>query len=69
MQTTRAEAKLVNALVQHNIPLAFTDHLSPLMKEIFPDSEVARNFASASTKTTCMINSLLASSIFQGSSD
>ena len=68
MQTTRAEAKLVNALVQHNIPLAFADQLSPLMKEIFPDSEIARNFALATTKTTCMTNGSLASSIFQGSS-
>ena len=30
------------------------------MKDIFPDSEIARNFASASTKTTCMINGSLA---------
>ena len=36
MQTTQAEVKLVNARVQHNIPLAFTDHFSPLMKDIFP---------------------------------
>ena len=68
MQTARAEAKLINALAQHNIPLAFADHLSLLMKESFPDSEIARNFALAITKTTCMINGSLASSIFQGSS-
>ena len=54
MQTTRAEVKLTNALMKHNIPLAFADHL---MKEIFPDSEIARNFASASTKTTLQFTS------------
>ena len=52
--------KVANALVQHNVPLAFTDHLSPLMRSIFPDSEIAKAFSSASTKTTCMINGALA---------
>ena len=40
-EITRAEVKVTNLLVQHNIPLAVTDHLSPLIKEIilFPDSK------------------------------
>ena len=59
-QTTRAEVKIANALVQNNIPLAFTDHLSPLLKDIFPDSEIAKGYASASTKTTCLVNGSLA---------
>lgn len=46
--------------MQHNIPIAVTDHLSPLLKDIFPDSEIAKGYASASTKTTCMINGSLA---------
>ena len=59
-QTTRAEVKIANALVQNNIPLAFTDHLSPLLRDIFPDSEIAKGYASASTKTTCLVNGALA---------
>jgi hypothetical protein len=51
---------MANLLVQHNIPLAVTDHLSPLLKDIFPDSEIAKGYASASTKTTCLINGSLA---------
>ena len=47
-------------LVEHNVPLAVSDHLSPLFKDIFPDSEIAKNYASARTKTTCVINSALA---------
>lgn len=35
------------------------DHLSPLLKDIFPDSEIAAGFASASTKTACMVNGSL----------
>ena len=46
--------------MQHNIPLAFSDHLSPLLRSIFPDSEIAKSYASASTKTTCMINGSMA---------
>lgn len=52
--------KVANALVQHNIPLAVADHLSPLLKDIFPDSDIAKGYASASMKTTCMINGSLA---------
>ena len=33
-----------NMLVQHNIPLAFADHLSPI---IFKDSVIARDYSSA----------------------
>ena len=57
-QITRAEVKVANALVHHNIPLAVADHLSPLFKDIFPDSDIAKE--RASTKTTCMINGSLA---------
>ena len=42
------------------MPIAVTDHLSPLFKDIFPDSNIARGYASASTKTTCLINGSLA---------
>ena len=47
-------------MVQHNIPLSFADHLSPLLKDIFPDSVTAKAYASASTKTTCIVNGSLA---------
>ncbi len=60
MQVTRAEVKVANSMVQHNIPLAFADHLSPLMRTIFTDSEICKAYSSASTKTTYMINGALA---------
>lgn len=43
-------------LVQHNIPLAVTDHLSPLFQEIFPDSKIAKSYGAARTKTTSILN-------------
>ena len=35
------------------------DHLSPLLREVFPDSKIAKGFSSARTKTTCIINKAL----------
>ena len=43
-------------LVSHNIPIAFADHLSPLFKECFPDSKIAKMYCSARTKTSAIIN-------------
>ena len=51
---------MANALVQHNIPLSFADHLSPLLRDTFPDSLTTKAYASASTKTTSIVNGSLA---------
>ena len=59
-QTIRAEVKVSTVLVQHNIPLAFADTLSPLFKDIFPDSDIAKGYASKQTKTACIINGAVA---------
>ena len=56
--TRLLEQKLV--LVQHNIPLAVTDHSNPLFKDVFPDSLIAKTYASGCTKTTCVLNGSLA---------
>ena len=55
-----AEVKVANFMVEHNIPLAVSDHLSPLLREIFPDSGIAKKYASCQTKTTCMLNMAVA---------
>lgn len=56
LQTSRAEIKVAVAMVNHNIPLAFADHLSPLFRECFPDSKIAKKYSSARTKTSAIIN-------------
>lgn len=45
-------------LVQNNIPLSFSDQLSPLLRKNFHDSEVAKGYVArpACTKTTCIVN-------------
>ena len=35
----RAEVKMCMMLAHHNIPIAVADHISPLFRDIFPDSE------------------------------
>ncbi len=47
-------------LAHHDIPIAVTDHLSPLFRDIFPDSEIAKMYSCARTKTTCIVNGALA---------
>ena len=56
----RAEVKLSTVLAHHNIPIAVSDHLSPLFKDIFPDSEIAKAHSCTRTKTTCILNGALA---------
>ena len=53
-------------LVQHNIPLALADELTPLFQDIFSDSEIAKNFFSRRTKTACIINGAIAPSYQHG---
>lgn len=47
-------------LVQHNIPLSVADELTPLFRDIFSDSEIAKQYSSRRTKTACMINGAIA---------
>lgn len=46
-------------MVQANVPFALADQLSPLFKEIFPDSQIAAGYAAKRTKTTCIVNGAL----------
>lgn len=56
----RAEVKVATMLVQHNIPLAVADELTPLFCDVFSNSEIAKNYSSRRTKTACIINGTLA---------
>lgn len=47
-------------LVQNNIPIALADELTPLFRDIFPDSKIAQNFSSKRTKSACIINGAVA---------
>jgi len=51
--------KMAVVLAQHNLPLAIMDHLSPLFRDIFPDSKIAKGFSAARTNTLCIMNMAL----------
>ena len=59
-KVSRAEVKVASMLVQNNIPLSLADELTPLFRDIFPDSEIATKFSSKRTKTACVINGAIA---------
>ena len=46
-------------LAQHNIPIALADQLSPLIRNAF-DGEVAKGYACARTKNSCILNRAVA---------
>ena len=52
------EVMITNFLIQHNSPFATSDHLSFLFKEVFPDNEIAKNYAARRAKTGAIINEL-----------
>lgn len=53
---------MATMLVQNNIPLALADRLTPLFRDIFTDSDIAKGYASRQTKTACIINGAIAPS-------
>ena len=56
---TRAEVLFANFVAEHNLPFMVADHFTHLVPAIFPDSNVARAFRCASTKTTCVVKGAL----------
>jgi len=50
------ELKTAAVAAASNIPLAFHDRLLPSIRNIFPESKLAKMYHSASTKSTCILN-------------
>lgn len=57
---TKAEMLFSSFIIEHNVSLSAADHAGYLFKAMFPDSKIAKQYASARTKTTailkCMAN-------------
>ena len=56
LQVQRAEALFVQFIVEHNLPFHVNvgDHFTKLVKSMFPDSEIAKQFQCSCTKT-CVV--------------
>ena len=52
----RAKVKVTGFIAEHNILLVVADHLSPLFKDTFHHSKIAKNYVCGKTKTTCILN-------------
>ena len=55
-KVTRVEVKITTVLAHHSVPIAITDHLSPLLRDVFSDSGIAKAYSCARTKATCILN-------------
>ena len=53
-----AEVHFTDFLVEHNIALNASDHAGQLFWSMFPDSKIAKEYASARTKTSNVMHTL-----------
>ena len=55
LQVQQAEALFVQFIAEHNLPFRTGDHFTKLVKSMFPDSEVAKQFQCSRTKTSVLL--------------
>lgn len=56
--TIKAEVLFTDYVVEHNIAINATDHAGPLFRKMFPDSNIAKQYGAARTKTSHIVASL-----------
>lgn len=56
----KAEALWAMFIAKHNIPFLASDHANKLFTNMFPDSELAKQFSCGRTKTTAIVTQALA---------
>lgn len=62
MNVERAEMKIVSALAVYDLPISLVDDLIPILKDSFPDSEIAKQIMLHRTKATGVLKNKLAKS-------
>ena len=55
----RAEVLFANFIAEHNLAFMLADHFTHLASAMFRDSQVAKGFWCAATKTTCIVKGAL----------
>ncbi|XP_066947073.1 protein FAM200B-like [Macrobrachium rosenbergii] len=61
-QIARAEIKLAGFLSEHNIAFNVTEHLTDLLKDIFPDSIIVQSISLKRTKATAVVTNVIGES-------
>ncbi|KAJ8875922.1 hypothetical protein PR048_023830 [Dryococelus australis] len=59
---TKAEVLFTTFLVEHNLPLAVSDHVGPLLKVMCPDSKIIHKYSCKRIKTTAIVEACTESS-------
>ena len=62
-QTIEAEVRWATFVAKHNISFLSSDHATKLFGKMFPDSEIAKKFSCACTKTTAVVKKSSSSSL------
>lgn len=57
-RVTRAECYFTSFIVEHNLPLSCADHTGQLFRKMFPDSDLAKKYSCARTKTTAILGEM-----------
>jgi len=53
---------MTNFIVENNLSIALADKNGPLFRNMSPDSQIAKQYQCAKTKTVCLLNKALAPS-------
>lgn len=54
----KAECLMTNFLIEHNLPISMSDHITPLMKAMFPDSSIASSYSCKQTKSSFITHTM-----------
>lgn len=63
LDVIRAECLFTAFLVEHNIPLTTADHAGALLRKMFPNSEIAKKYGCARTKTAAIVSEMASDKI------
>ena len=53
-----AECLMTNFIIEHNLPVTVSDHMSDLIKLMCPDSKIAKDYRCKRTKTTHIMHAM-----------
>ena len=59
-KVTNAEVLFTGFILEHNLPFEAAAYAGPLFRAMFPDSEIAKKYGCAATKTAAIINNYYA---------
>ena len=53
-----SECLMTNFIIEHNLPVSIADHMTDLVRRMFPDSSIAKEYGCRRTKTTHIMHSM-----------